>query len=362
MVEEKKSSGMDIDLGNLCSERAYGWAKKTFANRELRFGMPVKGLDGSFSNLMNYGQVRIAMSSDGIGTKIELAERTGIYNTIGYDLMAMVVDDLAANGIEPTNLSNILDVNHLDQEIVDQLMHGLHDAAMVTGLAVVGGEIAELGDRVGGYGERMHFNWCATGIGILPASVEPVDGRDVREGDAVVALESMGFRSNGFSLVRKIMAASFGPDWHAEPHHDGRTWGEVLLTRSRIFSPWIVSMREQGISLHGIAHVTGGGIPDNLARVLKRHGLGAHLDELPPPLPFMTEVQTLGEVPEETAYRLWNMGAGMLVILTPRDANLMVELLGREGCPARRCGTVTGTPGIILESRGAEAQTLEFKS
>jgi len=361
MVEEKKS-GLDIDLGNLCSQRAYGWAKKTFVNRELRFGMPVKGLDGSFSNLMNYGQVRIAMSSDGIGTKIELAERTGIYETIGYDLTAMVVDDLAANGIEPTNLSNILDVDHLDREIVDQLMHGLHDAAMIAGVAVVGGEIAELGDRIGGYGDRMHFNWCATGIGILPAGVEPVDGRDIREGDAVVALESMGFRSNGFSLVRRIMESRFGADWHREPHASGRTWGEVLLTRSRIFAPWIVSVREQGLDLHGIAHVTGGGIPDNLGRVLERSGLGAHLDELPAPQPFMREVQELGDVPEETAYRLWNMGAGMLVIVDSLHGDRLVEVLGREGCPSARCGVVTRSPGVSLRSRGAQPRTLDFSS
>ncbi|MFH1530786.1 MAG: AIR synthase-related protein [Pseudomonadota bacterium] len=359
---DRKTSGLDIDLGNLCSETAYGWAKKTFVSREMRFGMPVKGLDGSFSNLMNYGQVRIAMSSDGIGTKAELAERTGIYDTLGYDLIAMVVDDLAANGIEPTNLSNILDVDHLDVEIVDALMRGLHDASMIAGLAVVGGEIAELGERISGYGDRMHFNWCATGIGILPAGEEPINGSSVQVGDAVVSLESMGFRSNGFSLVRRIMAAAFGPEWHRTPHDDRRTWGEVLLTRSRIFAPWIVSMREQGIDIHGIAHVTGGGIPDNLGRVLRSTGLGAHLDALPPPLPFMAEVQALGEVPEETAYRLWNMGTGMLVVLNPRDAERMVELLGRAGCPAVRCGSVTGTPGVILESRGVQARTLVFTS
>jgi phosphoribosylformylglycinamidine cyclo-ligase len=359
---DKKTSGLDIDLGNSCSENAYGWAKKTFVNRELRFGMPVKGLDGSFSNLMNYGQVRIAMSSDGIGTKAELAERTGIYHTLGYDLVAMVVDDLAANGIEPTNFSNILDVDHLDKAVIDALMRGLHDAAMIAGIAVVGGEIAELGDRIGGYGDGMHFNWCATGIGILPAGEEPIDGKDVRAGDAVVALESMGFRSNGFSLVRRIMEGCFGPEWHREPHGSGRSWGEVLLTRSRIFAPWIVSMREQGVDIHGVAHITGGGIPDNLDRVLRGKGLGARLDGLPAPLPFMTEVQALGEVPEETAYRLWNMGAGMLVIVDRKDADRMVELLGREGCPAVRCGTVTASPGIVLDSRGAQPQTLDFPS
>ena len=107
---------------------------------------------------MDFNGVKIGMTSDGIGTKIELAERTGIYNTIGFDLVAMVADDLAANGIETVNLSNILDVDFLDADIVDQLMEGLYKAAKFANITVTGGEIAELGSRIGGYGDRMHFN------------------------------------------------------------------------------------------------------------------------------------------------------------------------------------------------------------
>ncbi|MFH1465496.1 MAG: AIR synthase related protein [Pseudomonadota bacterium] len=158
VAHEKAESGLDTRLGDACSRAAYGWAKKSFANRAGRMGFPVFKAEGGFSNLMDYGGLRLAMTSDGIGTKVELAERLGVYDTLGHDLVAMTCDDLAAAGVEPVNLSNILDVDRLDEAVVDSLMRGLHAAAGVAGIAVVGGEIAELGDRIGGWGTGMHFN------------------------------------------------------------------------------------------------------------------------------------------------------------------------------------------------------------
>ena len=149
MMQNRINSGIDIDLGNQCSRIAYDWAKKTFTHREPGTGNPLMSADGGFSSLMDFHGVKIGMSSDGIGTKIELAERTGIYNTIGFDLVAMVADDLAANGIETVNLSNILDVDLLDSEVVDKLMEGLYEATKFANITVTGGEIAELGGRIG---------------------------------------------------------------------------------------------------------------------------------------------------------------------------------------------------------------------
>ncbi|MDZ7821846.1 MAG: AIR synthase related protein [Candidatus Marinimicrobia bacterium] len=184
--------------------------KKPFGNRPAGEGSPVPGLDGAFSNIMDFRGVKIGMSSDGIGTKIEVAERTGIYDTLGYDLIAMTADDLAANGMETVNLTNILDVDHLDHAVVDALMRGLHDAAGVANIVITGGEIAELGGRICGYGRGMHFNWCAAGTAVLPEGTEPVDGSGISAGDSVIALKSRGFRSNGFSLLRNVMRERSG--------------------------------------------------------------------------------------------------------------------------------------------------------
>ena len=246
MSDQDLRSGEDIDLGDRCSSLAYRWAKTTFVARRGAMGQPVMSVDGSFANVMDFGGLRLALCSDGVGTKVEVAERTGRYDTLGFDLVAMVVDDLAANGAEPVNLSNVLDVDRLDPTVVDELMSGLARAAREAGVAVTGGEIAELGSRVGGWGPGMHFNWSATALGVFPEGTPVIDGRGIDPEDVVVALPSRGMRSNGFSLARRILGADLGPRWH-EARFDGRrSWGEVMLTPSRVFAPVLARLRSAG--------------------------------------------------------------------------------------------------------------------
>ena len=357
----KPNSGIDIDLGNHCSRIAYNWAKKSFTHREPGSGNPLMSADGGFSSLMDFNGVKIGMSSDGIGTKIELAERTGIYNTIGFDLVAMVADDLAANGIETVNLSNILDVDFLDADIVDQLMEGLYKAAKFANITVTGGEIAELGSRIGGYGDRMHFNWCSTGIGILPEGKDLIDGKNIKAGDAIIALKSRGFRSNGFSLLRKIMEESFGSEWHNSEYAKGVSWGEILLTHSLIYSPMITKLIKQNIKINGIVHITGGGLADNLSRILKINQVGAMLDGTFEPLPVMKKIQELGKVSEEQAYQLWNMGNGMLIILGQDQLQAALATIRQNDYQARECGHITDKFAITIESKGMQPQRLFYQ-
>ncbi|MBN1408396.1 MAG: hypothetical protein JW956_11435 [Calditrichaceae bacterium] len=357
----KKNSGINIDLGNHCSRIAYNWAKKSFTHREPGTGNPLMSADGGFSSLMDFNGVKIGLSSDGIGTKIELAERTGIYNTIGFDLVAMVADDLAANGIETVNLSNILDVDFLDAEIVDQLMEGLYEAAKFASITVTGGEIAELGSRIGGYGERMHFNWCSTGIGILPEGKELIDGKNIKSGDVVIALKSRGFRSNGFSLLRKIMENTFGPEWHKSAFDNNTSWGEILLIHSLIYSPLITKLVKQNIKINGIVHVTGGGLADNLSRILKINQVGAVLDNIFEPLPVMKKIQELGQVSEEQAYQLWNMGNGMLIILERDQLDAALATIKQNDYQACECGHIIDKFTITIESKGMQPQRLFYQ-
>jgi phosphoribosylformylglycinamidine cyclo-ligase len=353
-------SGVDIEKNSRCSALAHDWARKSFLNRQGRAGAPLNNSSGSFSNYMDYGGAIIAMTSDGIGSKIELAERLGRYDSLGFDLMAMVTDDLVANGFEPGNVSNILDVDALDAAIVDDLMRGLFEAATAAEVAVTGGEIAELGDRVSGWGPRMHFNWCATAIGSLPQTRQPIEGGQVRPGQHVVAIESPGFRSNGFSLLRSIMARSFGPLWHEAAWADGRTWGEILLTPSVIYAPAVCKVLDRGCRVTGIAHITGGGIPDKLGRVLRRTGCGARLPDLFEPLPFMLEVARLGEISPETAYHQWNQGNGMLLLIEAADAAACIALLGANGLRARHAGLVTDDAVITIAARPDRREVLAF--
>ncbi len=356
-----KNSGVDIDLGNACSKNAYSWAKKTFVNRAGKAGEPRIGVDGAFSNVLKFKDARIGISSDGVGTKIELAERTGIYHTIGHDLMAMTVDDLAANGFEATSISNIIDLDFLDYHIIDAMMQGLHEAAALAGVAVTGGEIAELGHRMNGYGDKMHFNWCATAIGILPDVLDgPIDGTAVQAGDIIISLKSRGFRSNGFSLVRQVMTDAFGNDWHTTQYDDEKTWGEMLLTPSIIYTRMITDLVEHGILPTGIAHITGGGLADNLGRALKASGLGAELTNIFAPADFVKNLQERGKISEEQAYRIWNMGNGMIVIVCPADADSAITRMGEMGFEAQVAGCILPKSGITIETKGCHPTTLRY--
>lgn len=351
-MANQKKSGLDIDLGNLCSKDAFGWAKKTFPNRANKAGAAALKVDGVFSNLLQFGQQRIGIASDGIGTKIELAERTQIYHTLGFDLVAMVADDLATAGFEPTNISNIIDVNQLDREVINSLMQGLTAACDFAGMSISGGEIAELGNRIGGYGAGMHFNWCSTAIGILPENLEqPFDGTAVQANHKVIALRARGFRSNGFSLVRRIMQEAFGDNWHQEPYEGVETWGEALLTPSLIYTPLINALNQAAIPLSGIAHITGGGIADNFQRVLKANNLGAELDQLFEPLPVMERLIELGTVATKDAYLYWNMGNGMLLVAEEEQAANILALAEQKGYHAKVAGTITANKGINIHTK-----------
>ncbi|GAA4361223.1 phosphoribosylformylglycinamidine cyclo-ligase [Hymenobacter saemangeumensis] len=364
-------AGYSIAEGNAASRNAYSWSKKTFPNRAGKPGEPARDLDGGFSNEIRFGTERLGISSDGIGTKIEVAERLNKYDTLGYDLIAMTADDLIAAGFVPTNLSNIIDVNHLDYDVVDEMMRGLHDAANFAGMAITGGEIAELGNRIGGWpGARMNFNWCSTAIGVLhPSLPQPLSGNTARAGHAVVALRSPSFRSNGYSLARKTLQRVFGDNWHEAPFQLAvsseqltkqastdklpSTWGEAMLAPSLIYAPGVAALLDAGLPLHGVAHITGGGLADNFQRVLK-NGVGAVLDNLFEPLPAMRRLMEIGDISAETAYLYWNMGTGMLLVTEPDSADAVVASLQASGYDAQVAGRLTEEQGVTLRVAAGE--------
>jgi phosphoribosylformylglycinamidine cyclo-ligase len=366
MTSEKKQSGLDIDLGNRCSKKAYDWTRRTFATRLGKLGQVWQGLEASFASvvemgpLMEMGPLRLGITSDGIGTKIEIAERMGLFRTLGYDLTAMVCDDLAANGIEPMCLSNILDVDHLDESIVDELLQGLSEAAISAGIALTGGEIAELGNRISGWGSRMHFNWCATAIGVMAPGVPPIDGSTLREGDRVVSIRERGLRSNGFSLARRVVTQAFGETWHEAKYDASRSWGEALLTPSLVCSPLVSKLINSKVVPRGIANITGGGIPDKLGRVLRVRGLGAELNELHEPVDFMRSLQEMGKVPGEVAYRNWNMGNAMLLVLAPEDVDRALQIAAAAGFTARLAGKIDSDPSIRIQSKTKPSERLRW--
>ncbi len=347
----KTPSGLDIKKGDDCSANAFSWAKTTFKNRPQDQGNIILGDKKSYSSLLRFGNEKIGITSDGIGTKIELAERLQKYDTLGFDLVAMVADDLVTVGLEPTSLSNILDVDHLDQTIINSLMQGLAAACAYANISMTGGEIAELGNRVGGYGNQMHFNWAATAIGVLPPSLsQAIDGTQIEKDHVVLALQSDGFRSNGFSLVRKVMQAAFGDEWHQVTYNKTTTWGEKLLTPSKIYTPFIQALVQSKIELTGVAHITGGGILQNLNRILEPNQKGAVLNNLFAPHDTMQQLIDIGNLTEKEAYLYWNMGNGMLLVAPKNQVADIKKIAVQQHYKVQVAGVVTDQSTIDLQT------------
>lgn len=323
-----KESGVDIELGDKCSGLAYAAAKRTFAGRKGMIGEPVID-EGGFSGALDMGDYYLVQNDDGIGTKMLIAEKLGKYETMGYDLVAMVADDAACIGAETISITNTLDVDKVVEKKVAALMSGLEKAALEHKIVVPGGEIAELGEMVNGY------IWNATAVGIVEKN-KLITGENIKIGDKIIGLRSDGFRSNGFSLVRHILKEKIGENWHEE-------WGAALLTPSKIYTSAIMDMHGRykepaKVELKAVAHITGGGIPGNLKRVLKKSGLGATLT-LPEPHDSMLKLMELGNVSREEAYRTWNMGIGMILI--SNDTEKIIEICKNHNIQAEIIGEVT---------------------
>jgi phosphoribosylformylglycinamidine cyclo-ligase len=297
---------------------------------------------------------------DGVGTKIEVAERLWSYTGdpsyhrgIASDLFAMVCDDAVVRGAEPVLVGSILDANKLYPAVVEQLAEGMVDAALEARVAVINGETAELGDRVGGYGD-IRYNWGASVVWVAKEE-RLIDGSCVEAGDALVGFRETGFRSNGLTLVRKILRDRYGKRWH-EKEHEGENVAETVLTPSCIYTPVVVDVvggyeNTPWASVKAVAHITGGGIPEKLGRALRPSGYGADISDPFEPPEFMHYCQEIGNVDDAEAYRTWNMGNGMVVV-TPEPDNVIV-LAKEHGIHAKRIGEVRKRRGIRIRNRGA---------
>ncbi|MBN1662681.1 MAG: hypothetical protein JW943_03670 [Deltaproteobacteria bacterium] len=339
-----KKAGVDVHLGDVCSKIMSAAADKTFVNRkgtsaEIKI-LEREGLHRIIT--VSIGGLRLMLNSDGIGTKVEFAERTGKHNTMAYDLFAMLCDDAVRFGAEPVALSNVLDVNGLDEKIIRELAGGMVKAAKDAGVAVVSGEIAELGARIGGYG-RYNYNWGGTVLSIVR---KELGGQALKAGNSIVGLEEKGFRSNGISLMRKIMEEAYGPNWHKQKK-GARTLGDLALAPSKIYSKAALKMFDDA---QGIVHVTGGGIPGKLGRLLAMKKMGANIADPFRPCDMMLLCQELGGVKDADAYRAWNMGQGMLIMSAKPEK--IIATAAEHKIKAKVIGKITAAPGLKITSRG----------
>jgi len=332
-----KKAGVNVFLGDKCSAMAYSAAKKTFSNRKGKIGQALS-LKGGFSGPIFFQNLKnsfIVKNSDGVGSKAVIAQKMKKFDTLAFDLIAMVADDCAAVGAEPIAATNTLDMEKVNEKIVSGLVKGIPKACKRAGIAMVGGEIAELKDQVKG------FTWNADLIGVLEKK-KMVDGSKIKKGDSIVAFKSNGIRSNGLTLARKILYKKYGKNWHMKKFK-GKRWGSILLKPSLIVSPAIVEMagaygKKGKCRVHGLVHVTGGGIFGNLARVMKKSKFCAVFDRLFSPQPEFIELMRLGRTGFRDAYSAWNMGNCFLVV-TP-EPKKAIKIAKRHGIKARVAGKI----------------------
>ncbi len=329
-----ESAGVDIVAGDLAVELMKVHLAK--ARRPEVVG-DIGGFAGLFdvSALKKFNRPLLATSTDGVGTKTEIARRLQKYDTIGEDLVAMVVDDLVVCGAEPLFMTDYIAVGKVFPERIAEIVRGIAIGCQKSGTALIGGETAEHPGLLGE--DEFDIAGAATGV----VDYEKLLGEHlVHEGDLIIAMPSSGLHANGYSLVRHILKTqnlSLGlnlPEF-------GKTLGEVLLTPTQIYAlDCLALQRELGEKLHGYAHITGGGIAANTARVLP-NSLMATFDRSTWSLPLdMAYLASQGGVAQLDMERTWNCGIGMVAIVAPEAADLALHNLASAGMEAWCCGKI----------------------
>lgn len=338
-----RDAGVDIEAGNHLVDRI-----KPAAKRTLRPG--VLGGLGGFGALFElpigrYREPVLVSSTDGVGTKLRLAIELGKHDTIGIDLVAMCVNDIVVQGAEPLFFLDYYATGHLDVDVATKVIEGIARGCEMAGAALVGGETAEMP----GMYQSGDYDLAGFSVGIAEKS-RLIDGSAVRPGDALIGIASSGPHANGYSLIRKILEvtkADLSQDFH------GRTLGEALLDPTRIYVKPILHLIEY-VSVHSLAHITGGGLLENVPRVLPR-GTQAVIDAASWPRPPVFDwLQAKGNVLDQEMYRTFNCGIGMVVCLPSEEMDAALDILQADGETAWRIGTVEayeGDPRVEIRAR-----------
>ncbi|MGY1746883.1 phosphoribosylformylglycinamidine cyclo-ligase [Blastococcus sp. SYSU D00695] len=337
------ASGVDIDAGERAVTLMRSAVERT--NRPEVVG-GLGGFAGLFAlDVAKYRRPLLASSTDGVGTKIALARQLDRHDTVGIDLVAMVVDDLVACGAEPLFLQDYVACGRVVPERIAAIVTGIAEGCTRAGAALVGGETAEHGDLMA----ADDYDLAATAVGVVEADAVLGPER-VRAGDVVVAMASSGFHSNGYSLVRRVVSAA-GLDLTGTPAGLDRPLGEVLLEPTRIYAlDCLALVGELGTDgVHAFAHITGGGLAGNTVRVVP-DGAEAVLDRGTWALPAAVHLLEEHGVPREESERAFNCGVGMVAVVAAEVADRAVALLTDRGVPAWVAGTVQDAPG---QSAGA---------
>ena len=317
-------AGVDIESGDRAKQRIKMLARKTFSKQVLS---EIGGFGGLFAlDLEKFPQPVLVSSTDGVGTKLKVAFELGIHHTVGADLVNHCVNDIAVQGATPLFFLDYLATGRLreqDSEVVETVVRGLADACRANGCALIGGETAQMP----GFYADGEYDLAGTIVGCVNRG-EIITGETIQIGDVLIGLPSNGLHTNGYSLARKLLfeVAKYGPDQYVNELKDKT--GAALMRTHRSYLAILKKLTAAGI-VRGMAHITGGGITENLPRILPR-GTGAQVDLASWTVPPLFEhLRQLGSVERDEMLRTFNMGIGMIVVVPAEEVKKAKAVLNR---------------------------------
>jgi phosphoribosylformylglycinamidine cyclo-ligase len=336
-----REAGVDIPAADAAKARIKTVARGTF-------NPAVLSEIGSFGamfrpDLARYREPVLVASTDGVGTKVQVAVAAGVHDTVGYDLVAHCVNDILVQGASPLFFLDYIALGRMDPDRVEQIVRGLARACTEFGCPLIGGETAEM---PGTYAPD-DYDLAGFIVGVVDKSAA-LTGENVREGDAILGLPSAGLHTNGYSLARKVLFETMGLSVHSRVEELGGTVGQALLAPHVCYLPALEPLLERG-KVKALAHITGGGFEGNIPRVLP-DGLGARIRRGAWQVPALFRlIQSGGGVRDDEMFRTFNMGIGMAVVVAPQDLHEVEHSLERRGNPSFLIGSVVHGAGVSFE-------------
>ncbi|MBD2138660.1 phosphoribosylformylglycinamidine cyclo-ligase [Anabaena sp. FACHB-1237] len=335
-----RDAGVDVEAGRAFVDQIRNLVHSTF-RKEVLGGLG--GFGGCFQLPTGYQEPVLVSGTDGVGTKLKIAHLLNIHDTVGIDLVAMCVNDVLTSSAEPLFFLDYVATGKLDKEQLTQVVSGIATGCKLAGCALLGGETAEMP----GFYQIGEYDLAGFCVGIAEKS-RILDGSQVQLGDVAIGLASSGIHSNGLSLVRKIVDDG-GFSWDDKPTLlDGKSLGEIFLTPTKIYVKSVLDALRLDLEVHGMAHITGGGLPENLPRCLgQNQAININLGswDIPPVFKWLAEA---GNVNSEAMYNTFNMGIGFVLLVPPSQAQHTINHFHSHDISAYLIGEVTPGNGELL--------------
>lgn len=342
-------AGVDIEVEDAAIGALKKWAKKTLAFQRGRYDCVLEA--GYFASVLRLtNTLGLAVSTDGVGTKLLVAEQMGKYDTVGIDCVAMNVNDILCVGAEPVSMLDYLAVEKLRTDVCDEIGKGLYEGAKQANITISGGETAQIKEMLRGVKDGAGFDLAGTCVGIVDLR-KIIFGQNIKDGDILIGLASSGLHSSGYTLARRVLFDGAKYKVKSYVKELGRTIGEELLEPTKIYVKPVLDVLKQKINVKALVNITGGGFL-NLNRVAADTGFV--IEHVPEPQPVFSLIQKHGGIPDAEMYRTFNMGTGFCVVVSPRDREKVLSVMKKHRVKSFVLGYTVKDKGkkVVLKPKG----------